>query len=78
MGTRHIPAGAGKARPLWWAQFAMGAAASVKIEEAKGGQDKQIEDMLHSKKKLTQQWKSLDFNGNGMASLAEVDKWIVG
>ena len=33
--------------------------------------------ILNDKSQLDAQWRSLDFNGNGIVSLAELDKWIV-
>ena len=33
--------------------------------------------MLNDKSQLDAQWRSLDFNGNGIVSLAELDKWVV-
>lgn len=32
---------------------------------------------INDKSQLDAQWRSLDFNGNGIVSLAELDKWIV-
>jgi Ca2+-binding EF-hand superfamily protein len=32
---------------------------------------------INDKTQLDAQWRSLDFNGNGIVSLAELDKWIV-
>jgi Ca2+-binding EF-hand superfamily protein len=32
---------------------------------------------INDKAQLNAQWRSLDFNGNGIVSLAELDKWIV-
>ena len=53
----------------------MGAAASV--QAAKTVEDKQLDDTLKSREKLSALWKNLDFNGNGKVSLAEIDKMIV-
>jgi len=32
---------------------------------------------INDKTQLDAQWRALDFNGNGIVSLAELDKWIV-
>lgn len=50
---------------------------AAKLERAKTAQDRKVESMLHNKQMLKKLWKDLDFNGNGMASLAEIDKMIV-
>lgn len=40
-----------------------------------------LEDQIRldtaTKESRTQLWRSLDFNGNGIVSLAEIDKWVV-
>ena len=33
--------------------------------------------VINDKDQLDAQWRSLDFNGNGIVSLAELDKWVV-
>jgi Ca2+-binding EF-hand superfamily protein len=33
--------------------------------------------LINDKAQLDAQWRSLDFNGNGIVSLAELDKWVV-
>ena len=33
--------------------------------------------VINDKAQLDAQWRSLDFNGNGIVSLAELDKWVV-
>ena len=33
--------------------------------------------MLSDKSQLDAQWRSLDFNGNGIVSLAELDRWFL-
>eukprot|EP00928_Gymnodinium_smaydae_P026816 TRINITY_DN20944_c0_g1_i4.p1 TRINITY_DN20944_c0_g1~~TRINITY_DN20944_c0_g1_i4.p1 ORF type:complete len:1624 (-),score=312.37 TRINITY_DN20944_c0_g1_i4:138-4550(-) len=37
----------------------------------------QIKDLCRDHQKLRQMWSTLDYNGNGIVSLAEIDKWIV-
>jgi len=39
--------------------------------------EKKILGSMQDKKKLRAMWKSLDFNGNNIVSLAEIDKWVV-
>ena len=51
----------GPANPL--AEFLIG---------QKTANDKEIEAILKNRKKLLDLWKNLDFNGNGVCSLAEV------
>lgn len=37
----------------------------------------EIANALGSKDKLKSMWNHLDYNGNGIVSVAEVDKWLV-
>jgi len=39
--------------------------------------EKKLKDTLKDEAQLKKTWESLDFNGNGCASLAEVDKWVM-
>jgi hypothetical protein len=39
--------------------------------------EKNLKAKLAQKAELTAMWKKLDFNGNNMCSLAEIDKWVV-
>jgi Ca2+-binding EF-hand superfamily protein len=47
------------------------------IAAARTVEDEQLERVLSSKDELRKLWKQLDFNGNGICSLAEIDKMIV-
>ncbi len=38
--------------------------------------EKNLKAKLAQKAELTAMWKKLDFNGNNMCSLAEIDKWV--
>eukprot|EP00055_Hartaetosiga_balthica_P009310 m.36729 g.36729 ORF g.36729 m.36729 type:complete len:589 (+) comp6695_c0_seq2:108-1874(+) len=35
-----------------------------------------VQDVLASKEKIASSWKAIDFNGNNIVSLAEIDKWV--
>merc|ERR1712113_264368 len=39
--------------------------------------EKKFHDAMGSQQKLRQMWDVLDFNGNNIVSLAEIDKWVV-
>jgi hypothetical protein len=38
--------------------------------------EKNLKSKLANKNELNSMWKLLDFNGNNMCSLAEIDKWV--
>merc|ERR1712151_34629 len=39
--------------------------------------EKKFQGYMQDKKKLRDMWRVLDFNGNNIVSLAEIDKWVV-
>ena len=39
--------------------------------------EKKIQALVNDHSTLAAEWKSLDFNGNNVVSLAEIDKWVV-
>ena len=39
--------------------------------------EKKLKEKLADKAEISAMWKKLDFNGNNMCSLAEIDKWVI-
>eukprot|EP00617_Octactis_speculum_P016752 CAMPEP_0185748282 /NCGR_PEP_ID=MMETSP1174-20130828/6959_1 /TAXON_ID=35687 /ORGANISM="Dictyocha speculum, Strain CCMP1381" /LENGTH=192 /DNA_ID=CAMNT_0028423863 /DNA_START=72 /DNA_END=650 /DNA_ORIENTATION=- len=54
----------------------MGAAASSKMTEEKEASMAAAKELLGSKEKCQEVWATVDFNGNGLVSVAEMDKMI--
>merc|ERR1711972_1264666 len=42
-----------------------------------GALENKIKDLCRDHAKIKSMWHTLDFNGNGIVSLAEIDKWVV-